>query len=185
MKRRIAVFGGSFNPPHLGHRKICRYLLDRGFEQVWIVPCYRHAFGKRLAAFEHRFEMCELLFAGLRVRVLDVERRLGGVSRTVKTLAALTDENPGCDLALVVGRDALRETHKWLDFPHIRKLARLVAIPRPGYDERGPFLSAISSTRVREKVASRRDISRDVGIRVARYVREHGLYRRMCQGAAP
>ncbi|MEW6365685.1 MAG: nicotinate-nicotinamide nucleotide adenylyltransferase [Acidobacteriota bacterium] len=176
MGRRIAILGGSFNPPHLGHRKICSHLLAQGFDEVWVVPCYRHPFGKRLAAFKHRLEMCRLMFAGLRAHVLDIERRIGGVSRTVNTLEALRREHPGIRPALVMGSDASRDTGKWLDFERIRKLATIVVIPRPGGSGRGPFLSPLSSTGVRSKLAGGVEVDRDTGRRVARYIRDHHLY---------
>ena len=176
MRPRIAILGGSFNPPHLGHRKICRHLLARGFDEVWVVPCYRHPFGKRLAAFKHRFEMCRQMFAGLRARVFDIERRIGGLSRTVHTLEALRREHPAIRMAFVMGSDASRDTDKWLDFERIRKLASIVVIPRPGGATRGPFLSSLSSTGVRRKLAAGLNVDRDTGQRVARYVRDHGLY---------
>ena len=175
--QRVAVFGGSFNPPHLGHRAICRYLLSQHYDEVWVVPCYRHAFGKKLAAFGYRFEMCRLVFSGLPVRVLDIERRIGGVSRTVRTLQKLKKEHPQCAFSLVIGADSMKETHQWLSFPRLKALASIVAIPRRGDGSEGPFLSPLSSTRIREKVESGRSIARDTGLRVAQYISEHHLYR--------
>lgn len=174
---RVAVFGGSFNPPHLGHRAICRALLARGFEEVWLVPCYRHAFGKSLASFAHREAMCRLIALGLRrVRVLDVERRIGGMSRTLKTLRALKREDPRLRMALVVGSDAMSESAQWMAFDEIRKMVSIIVIPRKGSSAASPFLSPISSTAVRDSLRAGCDISRWTGRRVAGYIQAHHLY---------
>ncbi len=179
MKRRVAVFGGSFNPPHTGHRKICRYLLAQEFDEVWVVPVYRHAFGKRLAPFKHRLEMCRLMTHGLsRVKILDTERRIGGISRTIRTLELLARGNPSTRFSLVVGADAMRETRTWLSFDRIRRLARIVVIPRQGAGGAGPFLSPLSSTEIRAKLAQGLSVRRDCGELVATYLDVHALYRR-------
>lgn len=177
-RARIAIFGGSFNPPHLGHRKICRYLLKLGYDEVWIVPCFKHAFGKRLAAFRHRLEMCRLATMDIeRVRVIDVERKIGGVSRTVKTLTALRAAHPDVQFSLVVGADAAADRHKWLDFERIRRLAKVVVMARAGSaGGSGPVLSPLSSTLVRARIAAGNSIVRQSGRRVADYVARNGLY---------
>ena len=56
---RIALFGGSFNPPHIGHQMACLYVLETSScKELWMVPTFRHPFDKALAPFEDRFEMC-------------------------------------------------------------------------------------------------------------------------------
>lgn len=179
MMRRVAVFGGSFNPPHKGHRKICRYLLAKAFDEVWVVPVYRHAFGKPLAPFKHRIEMCRLITRGLsRVKVLDTERRIGGISRTIRTLESLARCNPSTRFSLVVGADAMKETGTWLSFDGIRRLARIVVIPRQGAGGTGPFLSPLSSTEIRAKLARGISVRRECGECVDSYIDAHALYRR-------
>ena len=57
-----AIYGGSFDPPHMGHQLACLYVLEAlAAEAVWLMPCFVHPFGKALSSFEHRFAMCEKL----------------------------------------------------------------------------------------------------------------------------
>jgi nicotinate-nucleotide adenylyltransferase len=63
---RIALFGGSFNPPHVAHQLVALYVLEtQPIDELWIVPVYTHALGKQLADYEHRVAMCELAAAPL------------------------------------------------------------------------------------------------------------------------
>ncbi len=58
---RVAVFGGSFNPPHVAHQFVALYVLETaGVDELWLVPCAKHTFEKLLAPFSHRLRMCEL-----------------------------------------------------------------------------------------------------------------------------
>src|SRR3954464_13123296 len=85
---RVALFGGSFNPPHIAHELAALYVLETALvDALWFVPAYEHAFGKPLAPFDDRMAMCELVAAALgpRARVSDVERAIGGRSLTLRT----------------------------------------------------------------------------------------------------
>src|SRR5690606_32016933 len=79
-----AIFGGSFDPPHVGHVLAVTWVLStQPVDEVVLVPALEHAFGKPLAPFAHRRRMCELAFAPLRrVRVDPIEAELGGASYT-------------------------------------------------------------------------------------------------------
>ena len=114
--RRVAVYGGSFDPPHLGHVLSVAWTLSAGnVDEVWVIPTWQHAFGKEHGAdFDERFAMCERAFAPFRgVTVSDVERHLGGVSRTLHTLEALAADHPETELRLLIGADVLPTTDRW------------------------------------------------------------------------
>jgi len=105
---RVAFFGGSFNPPHVAHQLVALYVLEtEPVDELWLVPCWKHPFDKVLAPYADRLQMCRLAAAALgsRVKVSDVEGRLGGESRTLRTIKALQQERPDCQLHLVVGGD--------------------------------------------------------------------------------
>lgn len=177
-EKHIALLGGSFNPPQVGHVAICSWLLDeRGFDRVWVIPCLHHPFGKALVPFEDRIEMCRLAFArfGSRVAVDDVERRLGGVSYTVRTLEYLVPHNPTIRFSLVVGGDVTREANAWKNFGRIRELAEIVTVPR------GPasHIPDVSATDIRARVASGRSIEGLVPPEVAAYIAAHRLYSKL------
>jgi len=134
------IYGGSFNPPHLGHQMSCLYLLEGlGADAVWLVPVHTHPFGKPLTSFMHRLAMCRLLaapFAG-RVEVSDVEAQRGGVSRTYDTLVHLRTAHPERRFALAVGADNLDELPRWHRWPELEALLPICVVGRSGYDGRG------------------------------------------------
>ena len=79
-QQRVGVFGGSFNPPHVGHVLAAAYLLSMAaVDRVLVIPVFRHPFAKTLASFEDRLAMCQLAMTWLpQVEVSDIERQLGG-----------------------------------------------------------------------------------------------------------
>ena len=61
--KHIAILGGAFDPPHLGHSMIVSIALSKlNCGDLWILPCYESAFGKKMNTFEHRYEMCKKAF---------------------------------------------------------------------------------------------------------------------------
>lgn len=180
--RRLAVFGGSFNPPHVGHLLIATYVLaTEPIDALLVIPTFRHPFGKPLAPFDARLEMCRLALAvDARVVVSSLERDLGGDSYTVRTLEALAAREPDAALSLCVGADVLAERHLWHRADDVDRLARRIVLGRQGYDnppEASPPMPAISSTDIRRRLAAGEDVSRLVPRAVAAYIAEHGLYR--------
>lgn len=184
---RVAVFGGSFDPPHVAHVLAVSYVLAcHELERVVVVPVFEHAFDKDLAPFEHRYELARRAFAWLPgVEVSRIEERLPKPSYTLQTLETLAAENPHFGLRLVVGSDVLHERHNWRSFERIEAIAPLLVLGRAGFphpDAPPALLPDVSSTRVRELLSSgSEDASRELASllprRVLAYIREHGLYR--------
>lgn len=178
------VYGGSFNPPHMGHQMACLYLLEAlGAERVWLMPAVHHPFGKHLTSFEHRVAMCRLAvepFSG-RAEVIGVEAEPGATGRTYDTLVTLAEQNPGVKLGFAIGSDILRETSEWHRWPDITRMVTVVVMARAGYPEleAGPVeLPEISSGEVRRLLGEGESIEGLVPARVAAYIEEHGLYGR-------
>ncbi len=184
-RKEIALLGGSFNPPHVAHLMAAYWALaTEPVAELWLLPSYRHPFGKPLAPFEDRVRMCELAAAGLRgVRVCAVEEELRDdplVGKTARTLEHLRSRHPAWGFALVIGTDVLPETGKWYRFDRVRELARLVVVGRQGHPEGAggrPLLPAVSSTEVRARIGRGEDVSHLVPQRVLRYLEERRLYR--------
>lgn len=184
MTPRVAVFGGSFNPPHVGHVMAATYVLSVcEVDAMMVVPVYRHVFGKELASFEDRLAMCRMAMAWIPgVEISDVEERLGGDSRTLNTIEALLAERPDRALRLVIGADVLPDLPKWHRFDRIAELAPPIVLGRAGYDHvEAPVavLPRVSSTELRDLArAGRLDEARAlVPTAVRRYIIDHGLYR--------
>jgi nicotinate-nucleotide adenylyltransferase len=180
----IALLGGSFNPPHVAHVMMAYWALaTQRVSAVWLLPAFRHPFGKALAPYEHRVEMCRLAAEPVRgVEVCTAEADLADdplVGKTVRTIEHLVARNPGRQFALVIGADVLAETAKWYRFDRVRELARLIVVGRAGYPgaEGIPALPQISSSSIRGKLQQGEDVSALVPESVLWYIEEKGLYR--------
>lgn len=178
---RVAVFGGSFNPPHVSHVLAAAYVLaTQPVDSVLVVPTFSHPFGKALVSFEHRHAMCVAAFADLRrVEVSDIERTLGGESKSLITLRALADRNPTWALRFVIGSDILGETHKWFGWNEIVRIAPPIVLGRVGYAVPGvaaPVLPEAASRELRTAIARGDDVAPLVPQSVLAYAREHRLY---------
>jgi nicotinate-nucleotide adenylyltransferase len=181
----IALLGGSFNPVHFGHLFAASWaLLQREPEEVWLVPAYRHPFGKALTHFEDRVEMAELAIAplGPRFRVVRAEQESaaeGGDGSTVTLLRFLAARNPGQRFLLVLGGDIALEQERWKSFDEIQQLSEVVFVNRQGYPEidgAGPALPGISSVEIRRCLAVGEPVTGLVPAAVERYLRTHNLY---------
>lgn len=180
---QVALIGGSFNPPHVGHLLAAHFVrATTACDQVWLVPSFHHPFGKPLADFHHRAAMCRMLCddASGWLGVSEVERELGGEGRTVDLLEHLVKAHPGTRFTLVVGSDILVDLPHWKDPARIEQLAGLLVLNRAGHPSPrafGPPLAEVSSTHVRELLASGGDARGLVPRKVLEHVQQHHLYR--------
>lgn len=178
----VAIYGGSFDPPHMGHVLSVTWALSAGrVERVWVIPTWKHPFGKSFAAsFEHRAAMCAEAFSPLpAVEVSTIERELGGVSRTLDTLDALETAHPELRFRLLLGADLLPTTDRWHRWDEIARRAPPIVVGRAGYPAPAGCPIAIpdvNSTDIRDAVLQRRDIRGFVPSAVLRYIDEHRLY---------
>ena len=183
----VAIFGGSFNPPHVAHQLAALVVLEtEPVSALWMVPTWRHAFGKSLAPFDDRLAMCRLAARALgpRVQVSDIERELGQAgaaprpSRTHDTLEALRARHPDLGFRLVVGQDILAERDAWHRWDDICRLAPLIVLGRAGTPGAGPLaLPGISSTEIRARVGRGESALPLVPRTVMDYIAQRGLYR--------
>ena len=177
------IYGGSFNPPHLGHQMSCLYLLEAmGAEAVWLVPAVNHPFGKELADFGARVDMCELIaapFAG-RVRVSHIEAEPGMSGRTYDTLVGLKQAHPTLSFVLAIGSDILPETPEWYRWSELEAMVPVVVIARPGSPSSRATpveMPAVSSADLRRRLLAGDGIEGLVPASVAEYIRRQDLYR--------
>jgi nicotinate-nucleotide adenylyltransferase len=177
----LAIFGGSFNPPHVAHQLACLWVLEtQPVDALLVVPTFRHPFEKALAPFADRVEMCRLMAAPLggRVEVSTIEAELGGESsRSLYMLEALAARRPGARLRLVIGADILAETPKWHRWADVAALAPPIVLGRAGFPGGELALADVSSTEVRARLASGRPIDGLVPTSVRTYLEAKGLYR--------
>ncbi|MDP2599586.1 MAG: nicotinate-nicotinamide nucleotide adenylyltransferase [Deltaproteobacteria bacterium] len=174
-KKRIGIFGGSFNPPHIGHAGVCETVLKQKMaDEVWVIPCYRHPFEKKLVPFEHRLKMCRLAFEDLggRVQVLDLEKNMGGKSFTLRTVEYLKKKHPESEFLLILGEDAAKEAKTWYRYDDLRKALSWLVIPR------GPqsMVPNVSATETREALQNKGSIETLIPKNVIEYIHDNHLY---------
>lgn len=182
---RVAIFGGSFNPPHIAHALLAHYALATAdVEELWVIPCADHAFGKNLASFDDRLQMCRAAFRhlGSSVKIFDVENRLPKPSYTVQTIRFLREQYPHIHPVLVVGSDILDDLHRWREPDALRELCTLHVIPRAGYTKTGDvFLPEISSTEIRRRLSAGEDLSSLCDRAVVDYINKYQIYAQVSQ----
>jgi nicotinate-nucleotide adenylyltransferase len=194
--RRIGVFGGTFDPPHVGHLALAEWAREAlRLDRVIFMPAARppHKRHRRLTPAADRVTMTRLAVRGNRAfAVSALEVRRTGPSYTVDTLRALQRAHPRAALYLLIGEDSLGEFHSWHAPDEILRLARLAVAGRPGARAartrprtapgrivwlRNPGLQ-VSSSGIRARARAGRSVRYFVPDAVARYIAARGLYAR-------
>jgi nicotinate-nucleotide adenylyltransferase len=177
----IALFGGSFDPPHVGHLLAAAYVLaTEPVAELWFVPVFAHPFQKPLhAPFEHRVQLCGAMASLLRsARVSRAEEELAGDGRTVDLLEHLRARHPAHRFALVLGSDLDEERKSWKRWDRIEELARVVRVSRGAVEQAAePRMPMVSSTEVRALLRDGGDASKLVPRPVLEAIRAAGTYR--------
>ena len=161
MKPILAVFGGSFNPPHIGHMWLAEYVLSfENVEKLLVVPARHHALKKSLAPFERRLLWLQFLFENFdqRLEISDIESQIFENHVpvfTVRLLDTLASKYPEYDVRLVVGSDITKsgETRRWFKWDRIVSLYKPIVVPRTGWTQEITSCPNVSSTVLREHIA--------------------------------
>jgi nicotinate-nucleotide adenylyltransferase len=177
--RRIALFGGSFDPPHLGHVLCATYAyLVGGVDAVWVLPVHHHPYGKDLASWEHRWAMCQATFGGLGFIELRDDEQRNSDGRTYDLIARLQREHPGLRFCLIGGTDTRADLGNWYRGSELLAQVDIIAVPRRGFDDQHPAaLPAISSTAIRRRLEHSASLDGLLAPDVLAYIQQHGLYR--------
>jgi nicotinate-nucleotide adenylyltransferase len=151
------------------------------FDEVWLLPAFRHPFGKSLIDFDHRVRMCEAMCrdASGWLKVCDAEREVSGLGWTVEVLKHLSQKNPAARFTVIVGSDILADLVRWKDVDELRSLAQVLVIHRAGHPSPsavGPALAQVSSSEVRQKLERGELVEPWVPRAVLEYARRHHLY---------
>ena len=179
---KIAVYSGSFNPLHIGHKAIIEYLTgEMDFDEVYLIvspqnplkgPCDDPDGIKRTEAAKKAVSAY-----GLKAKVDDIEIGMPAPQYTINTLDALKRREPDNEFTLVIGADNLDRMHMWKDYRRILSEYGVLVYPRKGYDmnricdglmaESGKYRITladaptvdVSSTEIREGLASGEDMN--------------------------
>ena len=195
--RRIGVFGGAFDPPHIAHGALVRVALDDlNLDELRLVPTghawhktrplsHGGASGRRCANWP--LDIYRQVFVDTR------EIRRPGPSYTVDTLRELSKEFPGAELYLIIGGDQARALSSWHNWQEILSLA-IICVAERGYltGANPPFMAPIgfesrfrqlhlpampvSATEIRSRIAAQHSVATLVFEPVARYIDDHHLY---------
>jgi nicotinate-nucleotide adenylyltransferase len=191
---KLGIFGGTFNPPHLGHLVVAEHVREElELDRILFVPSAvsPHKQHRDLVAPAYRLEMVRLSIIGQPLfESSSIEIARGGVSFTVDTLETLKRDNPEARLHLLMGMDNLDEFTTWRSPERIVDLSRVVIMTRPGFRTNSvpeSFMRefhfcqvpeiGISSSEIRERIKKRRSIR----YLVPRAVESYIYYRRLYQ----
>ncbi len=200
MNERVGIFGGSFNPIHLGHLLLAQTALEWfDLSRVLFMPCaiQPHKDPGLLAPAAVRKTMVEAAIEdNPAFDLLDIELRRGGVSYSVDSLRTIREQMPRAELFFMIGADTLRELHAWKDIASVLELCRFAVFARPGVRVRpgdiklaAPWPESllkgicsirqldISSSDIRHRVAEGLNIRYLVPSQVEMIIGEHHLYR--------
>lgn len=192
---RLAIFGGSFDPPHVGHLLVGADAFEQlELDRIVLVPAATQPLkaGRAVASAAQRLAMVRLLVEGdTRFEVSTVEVDRSGLSFTVDTLNHFAGQYPAAERFLLLGADVLSTFAQWREPDRILQLARPVVLERQG--DGLPTLPAgvdanalrrlptrrvdVSSTEIRERVRAGKPIRGFVTDNVAAYIALNGLYR--------
>lgn len=190
----IAVYGGTFNPPHTGHLIVAESVAETlRLATVIFVPVNRppHKGVQGLAPAADRLAMTKIAIGGNdRFEVSNAEIARGGLSYTIDTLRAVAVRHPGRRLKLLIGADNIFDFEGWKSPNDILEIADLVVMTRPGFEIRKsrpgfpPHAElvtvpqvGISGTDIRRRVKFGQSIRYLVPAAVEEYIHRHGLYR--------
>lgn len=173
---RVAVFGGTFDPPHKGHSTLINQVLGLNIiDEVWLIPVFipplKREEAVTVASASDRFKMCLLLADTIklksRVKVLDIEIKRQGKSYTYNTVQELKKKYPNYKFYFLIGSDWLKDLDKWYKIDELLNEIEFIVLPRTG----------VSSTVIRRMVKRGLSITNFVPKGIADYIESHNLYR--------
>jgi len=188
---RIGLFGGSFDPVHLGHLMVaCAAREELQLSRLFFIPAAQSPFKPDRVPTSANLRLCllRLALAGKAwCEVDDQEIKRGGVSYTVDTVREFTRRFPQAELFYLIGADNVQSLPKWREANELARLAQFSAIPRPGETAtsfpapfRGRMLTGfqcgISSSQIRKRVHDGLPIDHLVPAPVAEAIRNNRLY---------
>lgn len=188
---RIGLYGGSFDPVHLGHLLVAQAAKEElALDQIVFIPAARSPFkpDTKPTADQERLRMLRLALAGNpSARVDDQEIRRGGVSYTIETVLDYSRRLPNAALFYLIGADHVAQLPKWRESHELARRLEFLIIPRPGQPEvpiptpfRGRFLVGfplgVSSSQIRARVQAHLPVDHLVPRAVAESIQNNRLY---------
>jgi nicotinate-nucleotide adenylyltransferase len=178
---RVGIYGGTFDPIHLGHLHVITQLIEKNLvDQLLVVPAGTPLLRENapIATGQQRRTMCQLALADLpadvatKVQVNPIEILRTGPSFAIDTVEAVAQNYPDDTIVLVVGQDAAEKLEQWHRIDELRAMVEFLVIGRPGFAGIGVDIGAldVAATTIRQ------GLSADVSSSVAAFIRENNLY---------
>jgi len=178
---RVGIYGGTFDPIHLGHLHVITQLIEKKIvDQLLVVPAGEPLLRSHAprATAQQRRAMCQIALTDLaadvasKVQVNPIEVLRTGPSYAIDTVEAVAQSYPDDLIVLIVGQDAADKLDQWHRIEELRIMVEFVVISRPGYEGNGIEIGAlpVAATTIRE------GLSADVSSSVAAFIRENNLY---------
>ena len=178
---RVGIYGGTFDPIHLGHLHVISQLIEKKIvEQLLVVPAGEPLLRNQApeATAQQRRAMCQLAVSDLpaavasKVQVNPIEVLRTGPSYAIDTVEAVAQSYPDDTLVLIIGQDAADKLDQWHRIDELRTMVEFVVISRPGYEGNGIDIGAlpVAATTIRD------GLSAEVSSSVASFIRENNLY---------
>jgi nicotinate-nucleotide adenylyltransferase len=189
---KLGLYGGSFNPVHLGHLLVAQAALEElGLDRIIFIPAAQSPFklDSQHALAAARLQWLRLALAGRpNCEVDDQEIRRGGVSFSIDTLRDYARRFPTAELFYLIGADNVAKLNEWREPAELARLAEFVVVPRPGGTAtqfplpfRGRTLTGfplgLSSSQIRARISAGLSIEPLVPSPVAEAIKNSGLYR--------
>lgn len=187
---RLGIFGGSFNPVHIGHLLVAEDIHEQlKLDKIIFIPAYNPPHKRYLLPFRYRFEMLKLAIEDNPFFELsDIEAKRMGKSFTIDTLSELKKEYPKDELYLIMGTDQFAVLSSWKEPTRLFEMARVVVISRPGFAKRRfgrynpifvPVIRIdIAGRQIRRRIAQNRSVRYMLPERVFKYIMKYNLYQK-------
>lgn len=200
---RVGIFGGTFDPPHIGHINMCKLFLNElSLDKLYVIPAYipPHKIIKSNTSVCERFEMAEIAFSNVSNKIIisNIEIKREGKSYTADTLKAFREQGYD-DLYFLCGTDMLLTLDRWYNPEYIFESTAIVCVRRENekkndilikekialyeqkYNARVILLNAdaieISSSEVRNAIKSGENISSYITDEIYNYIKNNNLYK--------
>ena len=189
--QRLGLFGGSFNPVHLGHLLVAQAAREElGLTRLYFIPAAQSPFKpvSAPAPAADRLRLLRLALAGQTdCQIDEQELRRGGISYTIDTVRAYERRFPDAELFYLIGADHIPLLPQWREARELARRVTFVVIPRPGValpPTPPPFRSralvgfplGVSSSQIRARIQAGQSIDLLVPPAVAESIRNYGLY---------
>ncbi|MEO0075290.1 MAG: nicotinate-nucleotide adenylyltransferase [candidate division WOR-3 bacterium] len=185
---KIGIFGGAFNPIHLGHLISIEEVREKlSLDKVLFIPTYKPPHKKSLIDYQHRCNMVKLAIKNNPYfELCEIEKERRGVSFTINTLKELRKKYPKDTLYLIIGSDQYAVLNTWKQAALLNQYAKIVVMIRPGWQKVKKDLTDvffvnisqidIASRKLREDIKNRNSIKYKVSENVYEYINKNKLY---------